>query len=103
LDYHYALCIEKWFDRSPWGFQKQQIMIYAINMNMVLQVSYFETCSSFNLVLFVYVVILNECFFYCIIYVDNYKRTIGLWWCLTRSLVPGWTHLRVHQCEVAES
>jgi hypothetical protein len=22
---------------------------------------------------------------------------------LTRSLVPGWTHLRVHQCEVAES
>jgi hypothetical protein len=28
----------------------------------------------------------------------------GVWtWKMTRSLVPGWTHLRVHQSKVAES
>ncbi len=90
FDYHYALCIEEWFDISPWGSQKQQILIYAINMNMVLQISYFETCSSFNVVLCVYVVILNECLFYCIICVDNYERTIGLWWCLNHNVQYGY-------------
>ncbi len=90
LDCHYALCIEEWFDISPWGSQKQQIMIYAINMNMVPQISYFETYSFFNVVLCVHVVILNECFFYCIICVDNYERTIGLWWCLNHNVQYGY-------------